>query len=448
LKHKDLTKGSIFKILFTYSLPIVITNVVQLLFHAADVAVLSVMADGDAVAAVGACGSIITLLVSLFTGFAAGANVLVAKRMGERNEQGVRKGTGTALTVGFLSGIFLMIVALIFAKRMLMITKCQPAVLDLAATYMRIYFLGMPTIMLYNFAVAVLRATGNSVGPMTYSMVSGVLNVILNVIFIAVFKMTVEGVALATVLSNLVALILALTAMMKKNAICRIEKKNLRIRKVELLEIVRIGVPTCFCSVFFYVGNIFLSTAVNSMGTDAMTANAISGQFDGVIYTVGAAIALATSAIVGQNFGAKRFDRIQKTIKTSVLYVMAVSIGLGILFVIISDPLLRIMSDSESVIAIAKDRMTFLCLTYFVTSIMEVLAFSLRALHRQKVTMYVGAISGLALRAFWALYAWPLLGKTLSMLFAIYAISALVAIAIYLLVYLKTMKKLKAETMA
>ena len=444
MKRKNLTQGPIFKTLLLYSIPIIVSNVVQLFFHIADVTVLSFMTNDAAVAAVGACGSIITLLVSLFTGFSAGANVLVSKLAGKGDEDGVKKATGTALLIALCSGLILMTAAVIFAKDILTLTNCQPDVLDMATTYMRIYFLGMPVTMLYNFSTAILTATGDSTRPMVYINISGVLNIILNVTFISVFNLTVEGVALATVLSNLIALILILIRMMQKNCICKIQPKYLRFGKNEFLEIVRIGVPTCLCGIFFYVANVILSSCVNAMSTDAMTANAISSQFDGIIYTVGYSIAVATAAVIGQCFGAKKLDRIKATLKVSVLYVSAVCFSLGVIFVIISKPLLSLMTESESVIAIAMDRMTLLCLTYFFTSIMEVFAFSLRSLGHQNTTLFVGAICGFGVRTIWALVIWPM-NKTLSMLFACYAISAIIATIIYIFVYLKALKKLKVE---
>jgi len=289
-----------------------------------------------------------------------------------------------------------------------------------------------------------LRATGDSFRPMIFINVSGVLNVLLNVMLIGWLHMSVEGVALATVASKLVALVMILVTMAKKNCICRIERKNLRIRKNELFEIVRVGVPTCMTSLFFYVANVVLGAQVNSMGTDAMTANAISGQFDGVIYTVGCAIAMGTAAMVGQNFGARRLDRIQKTMKVSALFVTSVSLALGISFVMLSEPLLGMMTRRESVIEIAKERMTLLCLTYFVTSNMELMAFSLRALRRHKVTMYVGAVCGFGIRVFWALLIWPL-HPTLPMLYTCFSVSAAIACGIYFAVYRRTVRALKRE---
>jgi Na+-driven multidrug efflux pump len=275
-------------------------------------------------------------------------------------------------------------------------------------------------------------------------MISGVLNIAANVFFVTVCRMTVEGVAIATVLSSAVALTLVLMRLFRSKGICRVRVKYLRIGKVELAEIVRVGIPTCLCSLFFYAANVILSSAVNSMSTEAMTANAISSQFDAIIYTVGAAIASATSVMVSQNFGAGQLDRIRKVMRTSVIYVTAVSLCLGSGFVLLAEPMLGILSDDPNVIAIAKDRMTLLCLTYFVISIMEVFSFSLRALKRQKSTMVVGAICGFGIRCLWCWLVWPL-HPTLSMLFACYAISGFVAIAIYLFVYRDALKSFTAK---
>ena len=440
MKKISLTRGAIFKALFIFSLPMIITNLVSVLFHAADVAVLAILVDGPAVAAVGACGSLITLMVTLFTGFATGANVLISKRIGAEDSEGTKKAVGTSMVIGLLSGILLLMIAQIFARKLLIFMNCQPDVLDMATLYMRIYFLGMPITMLNSFAVSVLRAAGDSTRPMLYMIISGVANVLANIFFISVCHMTVEGVALATVLSNTLSLVFTLIKLFKEKGMCRVEAKHLRLRKNELFEIVRVGIPTCFCSLFFFSANTILSAKVNSMGTAAMTANSISGQFDGIIYTVGAAIASAASIMIAQNFGARQFDRIKKTIRTSIIYVSAVSIILGSFFVLFAEQLLGILSDDSNVIAIAKDRMTLLCLTYFVTSIMEVFSFSLRSLKREKSTMVVGGICGFGMRSIWAFFIWPM-HPTLPMLFACFPISAFVAILIYIGVYKNTKKE-------
>lgn len=444
MQRNALTQGSIFQALFAFSLPIIVTNTIGILFHAADVAVLALLVDGPAVAAVGACGSLITLMVSLFTGLATGANVLISRRVGANDADGTKKAIGTSLTVGFFSGVLLLAVAQLFARQFLILMNCQPDVLDMATQYLKIYFLGSPIMMLNSFSVAVLRSEGDSVRPMLYSILSGITNVFANVFFVTVCRLTVEGVAIATVLSSLFSLILACKRLFRGSGTCRIALRDLRLHKEELFEIVRVGVPTCFCSLSFYAANVILASAVNSMSTDAMTANAISGQFDGIIYTVGAAIASGTSVMVAQNFGARKPDRIRKTIRISIFYVTAVSILLGSVFVLFAEPMLRLLSDDAAVIAIAKDRMTLLCLTYFVTSIMEVYAFSLRALKRQKSTMVVGAVCGFGIRCLWRWFVWPL-HPTLSMLFACYTVSAFAAILIYIFVYRKALRTLALD---
>lgn len=443
MKKNNLVQGAIFKALLAFSFPMIMTSTISVLFHAADVAVLAILVDGPAVAAVGACGSIITLLVSIFTGLAVGANVLISKRIGAADEQGTKRAVGNSLVIGLISGFILMTVGVIFAKPLLILMNCQEEVLDMAALYMRIYFLGMPISMLNSFATAALRSSGDSVRPMIYSIVSGAANVVANFIFVAAFKMTVSGVALATVLASALSLVLALIRLFRGNSFCRAEFRYMRVNKVEFVEIVRVGLPTCFCSIFFYIANVVLSSAVNSMSVEAMTANSISGQFDGMIYTIGSAIASATSVMIAQNYGARQFDRIRKIMRVGIIYSTAVSLALGVAFVIFAEPLLGILEDNPAVIAIAKERMTFLCLTYFLTTIMEVMAFSLRSLKHQKSTMVVGAVCG-AMRCAWAWFIWPFF-NTLWVLFTIYSTSAFVAIIIYLFVYKGVLKEFKAE---
>ena len=444
MKENMLTKGSVFKALFVFSLPIIITNTVNILFHAADVAVLSFFAGGADVAAVGACGSLITLMVSLFTGLATGANVLISKRVGANDELRTKKAVGTSLSIGFLSGVLLMLISLVFARKFLILMNCQPDVLDKATLYMRIYFLGSPIMMLNSFAVAGLSATGDSKRPMMYSMIAGVVNVGLNVFFVTVLNLDVAGVAIATVTSSAVSLVLVLVRLFIGSGRRLVSSKNLRIYWDDLWEIVKIGVPTCLCSLSFFFANVILSAAVNSISTDAMTANSISGQFDGIIYTVGAAIASAVSIMVAQNYGAQNLDRIKRTILVGTLYATAVSILLGTLFVAFAEPMLSLLSDNRAVIEIAKDRMTFLCLTYFITTIMEVFSFSLRSVKYQRSTMIVGFVCGFCIRCLWRYFVWPS-NPTLSMLFASYAVSAFVAIVIYLFVYKHALKSLRHE---
>ena len=437
----NLTQGKIFKTLFIYSVPLILTNVVQLLFHAADVTVLGIMVDESAVAAVGACGPIISLLVSLFASFATGANILIAKHVGARDEARSRKATGTALVIGFLSGFIMLIIAEIFARDILILMKCQESVLDLAVKYMQIYFLGMPVIMLYNFVAAVLRSVGDSLRPMIYMLVSGVFNIGLNIFFVAVCNLTVEGVALATFLSNLVALILALIALLKNKGYCKIEFKNLRIFGGEFKEIVKIGVPACLCSLSYYIANLFVSAGLNSISEEAMSAGAFAGQFDAIVYNVGMSIAIACMSMVGQCYGAGLFKRIKKTILISAAYATVASLSIGSLVVIFSENLLGIMTDNALIIAIGKEQLITVCLTHFITSLMEVFSISLRALKRPNCTMVVGFICGFGVRTLWVTAIWDLVGRTVGTLYLAYGVSAFCALVIYVILFIQTMKR-------
>lgn len=438
-----LTEGKIFKTLFIYSLPLILTNVVQLLFHAADVTVLGIMVDDSAVAAVGACGPIISLLVSLFASFATGANILIAKHVGAKDEVRGRKATGTALIIGFLSGIIMLIIAEIWARDILILMKCQPSVLDQAVKYMRIYFVGMPVIMLYNFVAAILRSVGDSLRPMIYMLLSGVVNIGLNIFFVAVCNLTVEGVALATFLSNLVALILALIALFRNKGYCKVELKSLRIFKGEFKEIVKIGVPACLCSLSYYIANLFVSAGLNSISEEAMSAGAFAGQFDAIVYNVGMSIAIGCMSMVGQCYGAGLIPRIKKTVLVSAVYATVASLSLGAIVVLFSNQLLGIMTDNPTVIDIGREQLITVCFTHFITSLMEVFSFSLRALKRPNCTMVVGFICGFGVRTFWVTVIWDLVGRTVGTLYLAYGVSAFCALAIYIVLFAQTMKREK-----
>ena len=442
-----LTEGKIFKTLFIYSLPLILTNVVQLLFHAADVTVLGIMVDDNAVAAVGACGPIISLLVSLFASFATGANILIAKHVGAKNEERARKATSTAILIGFLSGVIMMIIAIIWARDILVLMECQPGVLDTAVKYMRIYFLGMPIIMLYNFASAILRSVGDSLRPMIYMLVAGVVNIGLNIFFISICNLTVVGVALATLLSNLLSLVLAMIAMLKNKGYCKVELKNLRIFGGEFKEIIKIGVPACLCSLSFYIANLFMSAGVNSISEDAMTAGAIAGQFDAIVYNVGMSIAISCMSVVGQCYGAGLLDRISKTVKISAIYATVASLSLGTIVVIFARPFLDIMTDSSTIIEIGREQLIVVCFTHFITSLMEVLSFSLRALKRPNCTMVVGFVCGFGIRTFWVTVIWKMLlgGNSVGTLYLAYGVSAFCAMVIYAIIFKRIMKKEKSK---
>ena len=439
-----MVDGRIFKTLLSFSLPLVIINIVQLLFHSADVAVLGIMATDTDVAAVGACGSLISLLLCVFGGYSSAANVVIAKRVGAQDMEGARRATGTALLVGFTSGVILMAITEIFAERFLILMNCQPDVLPEATLYLRIYFAGMPVIMMYNFVAAILRATGDSVRPMIYMISSGALNVVLNIIFVGFMNMAVSGVALATVLSNVAALIAALVTLVRNRDYCKVEPKNLRFRRTELLEIIKIGVPSCLCGVFFYLGEVIVVSAMNSISTDAMTANAVASQLDRFTYSIGSSIATASGVMVAQNYGAGRFDRVPKIMNTAVSYLTAVIIAFSCVLTLFSTAILGIFTDSDAAIELAKQRFVLLTFTNFITCASEVMSNAVRALKRPRSLLLVGLVCGLIIRGAWAYFVWPALG-TIPMLFICFPLSTFVGCVIYAVVYRGAIKEVKED---
>lgn len=439
-----MVDGRIFKTLLTFSLPLVIINIVQLLFHSADVAVLGIMATDTDVAAVGACGSLISLLLCVFGGYSSAANVVIAKRVGAQDMEGARRATGTALLVGFTSGVILMAITEIFAERFLILMNCQPDVLPEATQYLRIYFAGMPVIMMYNFVAAILRATGDSVRPMIYMISSGALNVVLNIIFVGFMNMAVAGVALATVLSNVAALTAALVTLVRNRDYCKVEPKNLRFRRTELLEIIKIGVPSCLCGVFFYLGEVIVVSAMNSISTDAMTANAVASQLDRFTYSIGSSIAVASGVMVAQNYGAGRIDRVPKIMNTAVSYLTAVIIAFSCVLTLFSTAILGIFTDSDAAIELAKQRFILLTFTNFITCASEVMSNAVRALKRPRSLLLVGLVCGLIIRGAWAYFVWPALG-TIPMLFICFPLSTFVGCVIYAVVYRGAIKEIKED---
>ena len=439
-----ITEGPLFKTLVCFALPFIMVNLVQRLFHVADVAILGIMATDADVAAVGACGSIISMMVCLFSGYSSAANVLVSRRVGARDEIGSRKAAGTALVLGFLSGVILMVFVMIFARDILIITKCQEDVLDMATLYLRIYFAGMPITMLYNFVAALLRAIGDSVKPMKYMIISGIANVILNVAFVGFFNLAVAGVALATVLSNALALALGLNALAKNQDYCKIERKNLRLRKCEFIEMLKIGLPACIQGLSFYLGEVVVVSAVNSISTDAMTANTIASQIDVLVYNIGSSIAVATGIMISQNFGAKNLDRVSKLVKIGTASVITATLTLGIIGSLVARPFFGIMSENSNVIELAMGRCVLVCLTNFITCEMEIFSNALRALKRPNWMLLVGVVCGFGIRTAWTLLVWPLYPEFF-FLFICLPLSTFVGTLIFIAPYINAMKSHKKD---
>ena len=449
-REMDLTTGSVFKKLIVFALPIILAYMLDKAFNMTDTIMLGILVNDKAVGAVGATGTIDTLLLNLFMGISSGVSVVVSRCVGAKNVQRARRTVGTSLVACFFGGIVFGAIGFFGAETFLAWMSCDAKLIPQAALYMKIYCLGMPVILINNCIAGILRAVGDSVRPMIYLIVGGVANIVLNYVFIKAFGMTVDGVALATVLSRLVSLVLSFIAIKKSTGYSRFEFKYLKIFKSELLEVLSVGIPTGIQGALFSISNIMISSTVNSFGEAATIGVSIAGQLDGWMYLAGNAIAVACMSFVSQNFGARNHKRVTEAIIKGCILVTAVQIAVGLLGYAISGPFFRMLTQDEKVIHFANIRLQWNAFTYFLCGIMEVLSLSMRAIGKSFSSMVISLICVCAFRIFW-LYTFYLLSPTFSMIYVSYPVSWILCIVIdapiVISVIRKAIKKEQKEKM-
>ena len=441
-REMNMCEGALLKKLIIYALPLLATNVLQLLFNAADVAVLGIFAGDDPVAAVGATAALINLIVGLFIGLSVGANVLIARCVGENNEKRSRRIVGMSMLISVVIGVFLTIIGFTFARTFLTWMKCDPDIIDLSVKYMKIYFLGMPILLLYNFCASILRAVGDTLRPMLFLMIGGVVNVGLNILFIVVFNKDVEGVAIATVVSQAISAGLSIFVLLKGNGFAKLQLRRIKLYPKELKLMIKIGLPAGLQGCLFALSNVLIQSTINSFGKSVMTANTIAGQLDGFIYTSMNAISLSALAFVSQNLGANNFERIKKTILYALAVVTVVGMVVGAIIIAIAPTVCGIMAEEEVVAEIAFTRILLISITYFTCGIMDVLSNSLRGLGKSTLSMCL-TLAGTCIFRIIYINTICRLYHELLVLYAIYPISWIVCIVLFVIAYVPTMKNVK-----
>ncbi|MBQ8427344.1 MAG: MATE family efflux transporter [Clostridia bacterium] len=438
----DMTKGPILKNLLICAIPLIIMNILQLLFNAADIAIVGIFRGDDAVAAVGANTSLIGLITGLFIGLSTGANVILAKYRGKNNQDGAKKVVGTSICISLIAGFILVIVGIFFANYFLRWMGCPEEILPEATKYLTIYLTGMPVVMLYNFLASILRAVGDTLRPMVFLLISGVINVGLNVFFIKVFNMSVDGVAYATVISQVFSAFCCLFVVLKSKGYSKFSFKHFRIYKKELIEIMKVGIPGGIQSCLFSLSNVFLQSAVNALGTDTIAANAASAQFDAIVYFVGNSIATACMSFISQNYGSGDISRVKKVIKISLIVVVIGALGVGTVVVLFSKYLLKIMTNSAHVISIAQVRLRIIGFTYFLCGIMEVFSLSMRALGKATTSMIICLIGVCIFRIIWINTIYHI-NETYAMIYLSYPITWVMTIVTLAIFLVKLIKKIE-----
>lgn len=440
-KHEmNMCEGAIFKKLIIYALPLMATNILQLLFNVADVAVLGIA--GYDVGPVGSTGSLINLIIGLFVGLSVGANVLIARFVGSNEKERAAKVVGMAVLLAVTVGACLTVVGFFGARTFLSWMDCPASFLDDATRYMQIYFLGMPIVLLYNFCAAILRAVGDTFRPLIYLIVGGIVNVCLNFVLTYVFRMGVAGVAIATVASQLVSVILAIIALLRSDGYARLEMKKLRIFKTEFVQMLKIGLPAGLQGCVFSISNVIIQSTINSFGEMAVNGNTIAAQFDGFIYNAMYGVALSCMAFVSQNLGAKNIARIRRVVWQALVLVTIVGVAVGAIVLLVGRPLGNILTDEPLEVEYAWNRLLILATTYFTCGLMDVMSNTMRGLGKSTLAMIVSLSGSCLFRIVWINTMCRWIPK-LATLYWVYPVSWVLTFIFFVVIYFPIMRKVQ-----
>ena len=431
----NMCEGPILGKVLIFSIPLMLSGILQLLFNAADVIVVGRFAGSQSLAAVGSTSALINLLINVFMGFSVGVNVLVARYYGGRKERDVSETVHTAVTLSLVCGLILVAVGLALTRPLLELMGTPEDVLGLAALYMRIYFVGMPVVLLYNFASAILRAVGDTRRPLLYLSGAGCLNIVLNLFFVIVLHMDVAGVALATVISQCLSAALLFRCLMKMDGDCRLYPSRLRIHKQELIRILQVGLPAGIQSSIFSVSNVLIQASVNSFGTIAIAGNAASSNLENFIYIAMNAMYQTALSFTSQNYGGGQHRRIGQILRRCWAMVTAIGIILGGLVWIFGRPLLGIYTTESEVIDYGMIRLGIITRTYFLCGLMDVTVGSLRGLGYSMMPTIVSLIGACGLRILWV-YTVFAMDHSLQTLYISYPVSWILTFTIHVVCYL------------
>lgn len=397
----DMTEGPVLTKILMFSIPLMFSSVLQILFNAADIVVVGKFVGDTALAAVGSNSALINLVTNLFIGLSIGANVIVARYFGGKQDENTSIAVHTSIALGFISGIILTLIGIIGAPFFLRIMLTPEDVLPQAVLYLRILFAGITSMMLYNFGSAVLRAVGDTKRPLYFLLLAGIINVILNLFFVIVLKMSVAGVALATILSQALSCVLVLWCLTKEDSAIKLNFRKIRINKIKFIQILKIGLPAGFQGVVFALSNTVIQSSVNSFGSVVMAGSAAAQNIEGIVYFAMNSFYQASITFTSQCYGAKKFARINRVLAMSLLCVVAAGLicGHGLLFS--GYRILGIFSSNSQVIVAGMNRLSVILSTYFLCGIMDVLVGALRGIGYSVLPMVVSLVGSCLLRLLW-----------------------------------------------
>lgn len=439
----DMCNGPILKKMLLFALPLMASSILQLLFNAADIVVVGRFAGDDSLAAVGSTSSLINLLTNLFIGLSVGANVLVARYFGAKKEDELSDTVHTAMTLSLIGGAVLTVIGVVGAPIILEWMQSPPEVFSLAVIYLRVYFAGITAMLVYNFGSSILRAIGDTKRPLYFLTIAGVVNVVLNLIFVIVFHWGVFGVGIATVISQVISAFLVVRCLLTEQGGIRLNLKKLGIHKGKLMQIMQIGLPAGFQGMLFSLSNVVIQSSVNSFGATVVAGNSAASNIEGFVYVGMNAFYQAAISFMGQNVGAGKYKRVNKILYSAEACVIVIGLGLSMLVLLFDEPLLRLYTDSPVVVQAGIVRLKYICATYFLCGMMDVMVGALRGLGYSIAPMIVSLLGACAFRLLWIATVFQM-GRfhTIETVYTSYPISWTVTFLAHLVTFIIVRRKL------
>lgn len=439
----DMTEGPLFKKILLFSLPLMASSLLQLLYNAADIIIVGRYVGKGALAAVGATGTLIGLIINFFIGLSTGASVCVSNAIGARDDKRVKRFVHTSMALAIVGGIAAMIVGLFVARPVLILMKTPDSILDDAVLYTKIYFLGVPASLIFNFAAGLLRASGDTKRPLYILSASGIVNVVLNFILVVFCHMGVAGVAIATAVSQCLSTALIVIHMIRLDSNLKYTVKKTRFYKKELFEVVRIGVPSGLTSVMFNLSNMIIQSSINLFGDVVIAGNTAASNIESFIYMSMNTLFQASQTFAGQNYGAGKIKRINKVLVNSLVIVVGIGVGMGALALAFCRPLLNLYAPGQTaVIDAGVNRMMVICATYFLCGIMDVIGGCIRGMRYSFAPMIISMLGACAFRIIWLSTVFKADQNTFN-IYISYPISWIITTLAYFVCYLIAMKRTK-----
>ncbi|MBQ4591061.1 MAG: MATE family efflux transporter [Clostridia bacterium] len=437
-KERSLT-GQIVR----YIVPLMLTGILQLLYNAADNVVVGRFDGSHALAAVGSTGALVNLILNVFMGLSVGTAVAVAHDFGANDEEGVQKTVHTSILISIFCGVIVGAFGCLCSGTFLKWMGTPDDVLPLSTTYLAIYFIGTPASLIYNFGASILRSVGDTKRPLFFLTLSGFINVALNLVFVILFRMSVAGVALATIISQYVSMVMIVVCLVREKSCCHLDFRKLRIHRDKMQKIIRVGLPAGIQGSVFSVSNVVIQSSVNSFGSLVMAGNTAAAQLEGFAYTAMNSVYHAALTFVGQNMGAKKYHMINKVVFRCFIVVMVIGLGVGTLMYSFAEPLLKIyLPNDPDAIPYGITRLTYLIIPYFLCGTMEVMVGGQRGMGMSIIPMVTSLVGSCLLRVIWVMTIFAAF-RSLPVLYLSYPISWFLTTAAHTVFYFRHLGKIK-----